>query len=75
MSDLRCDHFTDCRGVVTDQGDDDRTIARARAGGWHIFHGSTHGGINVTYVLCPKCVGRHGRVPKPEVLEGQEPLF
>jgi len=44
--------------------------------GWHIFEGTTQGGVQVTWILCPACVGKRGSVPRPrQVLEGQEELF
>lgn len=66
-----CDNFgTLCHGLT------DRTHTQARVKGWHIFEGTTQGGTQVIWVLCPTCVGQRGQLPRaPQVLEGQEELF
>lgn len=66
-----CDNF----GATCDNWTD-RTFIQARVKGWHIFEGKTQGGTQVTWILCPACVGQRGqRLRAPQVLEGQEELF
>lgn len=77
---LHCDNFSatpeGCRSATPFMDTLESTHLRARARGWHIYVGLTHGGVPVTWVLCDKCVGRYGRPPRaPEVLPGQEELF
>lgn len=67
---MRCDNYDLCQGVT------DRTWPQARVKGWHIFEGETQGGQEVTWILCPACVGQRGQMARaPRVLEGQEELF
>lgn len=54
---------------------DQDSYARARAKGWHVYQGPTNGGAEVSWVLCPECVGARTRLPRaPAVLPGQEEL-
>lgn len=67
---MKCDNYDLC------QASTERTRAQARAKGWHIFEGTTMSGEDVTWILCPACVGKRGQVSRaPVVLEGQEELF
>ena len=73
MPNLYCDNYRVCHGIVVDQGSEKDTEARARARGWHIFHGETMGG-DVTYnVLCVQCVGS-SRPQRVQVYLPQDPL-
>lgn len=74
MPNLFCDNYRTCHQVVVDQGTDKLTEARARARGWHIFHGETMGGRTHNGVLCGQCVGstRPQRVQNPLP---QDPLW
>jgi len=54
------------------------TENRARAHGWHIFHGFSETGKRLDVYLCPKCVGTpRSKVlgPPTEVLQGQLDLL
>lgn len=74
--DLHCDRFDSCEQSVMYMGSWSATEARARARGWHIFHGSDLAGRPIGVHLCSDCVGSRGRqVKAPEVLEGQLELF
>lgn len=74
---LTCDNWEICGQAVADRGSADVTEARARAGGWHIFQGTTYGGQEHRAVLCPKCIGMRGRALHPAVplLDSQLELF
>lgn len=76
VGNLACDNYTICGEWVAGQGTEAATLARARARGWHIYEGQTHGGKDVRWVLGPFCVGARGRLaPAPRVLDGQGELF
>lgn len=73
---LQCDNHADCGGQIAAEVTMAATMTRARVKGWHIYTGSTQGGEQVVWILCPACVGQRGRLPKPpEALPGQEELF
>jgi hypothetical protein len=74
---LYCDNYTSCNSYVLDQGGQDRTEYRARARGWHIFHGTDHSGRQHDAVLCGHCVDDRRRAlnPAPPLQPGQQTLF
>lgn len=74
---LYCDLYSVCNSYTPDQGDDKRTEERARARGWHIFHGLDNGGKPHNAVLCGKCVDVRRRQldPAPPLQAGQRELF
>lgn len=61
---LFCDNFKKCQFAIPYADTDHLTEERARARGWHVWHGTTMGGTEKTVVLCPSCVGHHRR-PDP----------
>ena len=71
---ISCDNAPGCKTKPLDFGDDEVNEERARARGWHIWSGYTHGGAYVTVRLCGSCVGAHRRaLPKaPEAVEGDQ---
>jgi hypothetical protein len=73
---MECDNHADCGGRIPAEETMAATMTRARAKGWHIYTGSTGGGEEVVWILCPACVGARARLPRaPDVLPGQEQLF
>lgn len=62
-----------CTATLAERSTAAETIARARAGGWHIWTGETVGGMQQTVVLCPE--DARGRRLKPEPIEGEQTLF
>jgi hypothetical protein len=77
MGNLYCDNYKTCNSVILDRGLMEDTEARARAKGWHIFHGLDHGGKTHDAVLCVHCVNtrRIAMNPAPPALRGQQELF
>jgi len=74
--DLRCDQYTTCRSLTRDQGEWRKTEARARAAGWHIFHGFDQAGRALDVVLCRRCMRLNRELPPaPPTLDGQLELF
>lgn len=74
---IYCDNYSTCNSMVLDQGSVAKTVARARARGWHLFVGPSLTGKKLDVVLCDGCVGTsrsRGPAP-PKQLEGQEHLF
>lgn len=74
---LYCDNYTTCNSYVIDQGDIHLTEAKARARGWHIFHGQDIGGKPHDAVLCGHCVDSKRRAldPAPALQRGQQSLL
>lgn len=74
---LQCDNYSDysdgCKGLILDQGGNQRTHAFARAKGWHLFDGLTMGSEPIKVILCPSCIGTNrSRLPAPPpLLQGQ----
>jgi hypothetical protein len=77
MPNLYCDNYRFCNGYVLDMGDPKATEARARAKGWHLYHGVTTGGNELEGVMCAVCSGSTKRrlSPAADPLPGQEGLF
>lgn len=72
---LYCDNYRTCNSFCPDQGTKERTEARARARGWHVFHGQTMGGSDHDGILCEKCASSR-RLAKPVTpLPDQQELF
>lgn len=74
---LYCDNYSTCNGYLVDQGSSEANEARARAKGWHIFHGVTMGGDPHHGALCGSCAGSHRRKlsPAKPLLPGQQELI
>jgi len=74
---IPCDNVSVCRSKTRDYGDEDVALAHARAAGWHIWSGYTHGGEFKIVRLCGTCVGAHRRAlkPAPGPAEGDQPLL
>lgn len=74
---ISCDNAAVCKAKPLDFGDDQINEARARARGWHIWSGYTHGGLYVTVRLCGSCVGAQRRAlpPAPGSVEGDQPTL
>lgn len=72
---LRCDNYSVCGSVVFDQGTMERSEFKARARGWHIYHGKTEAGEEHHGVLCPRCVGSSRKLPPPPDALEQDGLF
>lgn len=74
---MYCDNYSACNSYLPDQGGERANEARARAKGWHIFHGTDHGGRNHDAVLCGRCVDdkRRQLSPAPPLQPGQVSLF
>lgn len=71
MVDLACDNYAECGGLILARSTESETVTVAVAQGWRVWRDEA-----LNLVLCPKCVGwRVRRVPPPERLEGEEPLF
>lgn len=74
MTELHCDNYATCNSTVAGLDTDPQTYARARARGWHIWHGETLTGAYSEVYLCDVCMRNRRITPEP-VLEGQESLF
>jgi hypothetical protein len=74
---LYCDNYSTCNSYQMDQGSPHRTEERARARGWHLFHGTDNGGKPHDAVLCGQCVDDRRRKlnPAPPLQPGQQQLF
>jgi hypothetical protein len=77
MSNLYCDNYQTCNSYILDLGSTYKTEYRARAAGWHIFHGEDQSGKQHDAVLCGHCVDAKRRKldPAPEPQRGQQELF
>lgn len=77
MTNLFCDNYAECQGMMLDRGNDLINESHARAKGWHVFHGQTLGGSVHEGLLCPRCADNHRRrlSPAPALLPGQRELF
>lgn len=75
-SNLYCDNYRTCNGIMMAQGSEYQTESMARAKGWHIYKGVTIGGEEHVALLCGACASPHRRLPKaPAVLPGQQELI
>lgn len=74
---LYCDNYSVCNEYLPDQGTVQANETRARAKGWHIWHGVTMGGSPHHGCLGPRCADNHRRrlSPSPPVLVGQQELI
>lgn len=54
---LNCDNYQRCNGSIPKMDSWLETEARARAKGWHIFHGFSETGKRIDVTVCPACVG------------------
>ena len=74
---LYCDNYISCNSYTIGLDTVEATEHRARAKGWHIFHGEDHGGKEHHAVLCHHCVDAKRRAldPAPALQRGQEELF
>ena len=74
---ISCDNASVCKTKPLNFGDDAVNEERARARGWHIWSGHTHGGEYVTVRLCGSCVGAHRRaLPRaPGPAAGDQPTL
>jgi len=74
---LYCNNYRTCNSYILDLGTEAKTEARARAAGWHIFHGTDHGGRQHDAVLCAHCASSKRRelTPAPPLQRGQQTLF
>jgi hypothetical protein len=74
---IYCDNYSTCNEVMFDRGSEVATKTRARAGGWHIFDGTTIGGAEHHATLGPVCAGMRRRAldPAPPLQPGQIELF
>ena len=72
---LYCSNYAQCNSFYPDQGGNETTEQRARARGWHIFHGVTIGGKAHNEALCEKCATNSHYRPPAKPLEGQDELF
>jgi hypothetical protein len=77
MANLYCQNYVTCNGMFVDRGDLATNESVARAKGWHIYHGTTIGGVPHEGLLCPQCIGMHRRRlnPAPPLLPGQQELI
>lgn len=77
ISNLYCDNYQTCNSYVLGLNTIQATENRARARGWHIFHGEDHGGREHHAVLCAHCVDAKRRAldPAPPLQRGQQELF
>lgn len=71
---LFCDNFKQCEYAIPFQDTRHNTEERARARGWHVFHGTTFGGLELNVILCPRCVGKHRRPERDDTVDGGEQL-
>lgn len=69
---IYCDNYSVCNSYLVDS-----TEERARARGWHVFHGTDHGGRPHDAILCGRCVDdkRRALKPPPPLQQGQQELF
>lgn len=74
---IYCDNYSTCNSYLIDQGSDSATEARARAKGWHIYHGTDQADRTHNAVLCGHCVDSRRRAlsPAPPLQPGQQELF
>lgn len=77
VKNLYCDNYTTCNSYVMALNTTEATESRARARGWHIFHGEDHAGREHHAVLCHHCVDAKRRKldPAPPLQPGQQELF
>ena len=77
MSNLYCDNYQTCNSYSLGLSTVEETEHRARARGWHIFHGEDQGGKEHHAVLCVHCVAtkRQKLNPAPPLQPGQQELF
>lgn len=75
MSNVYCDNYKTCNGVVMDWSAHRPSDDHLRVRGWRVWSGSSLTGKRLDVVLCPRCVQSHPLRPISEVLEGQEVLF
>jgi hypothetical protein len=74
---LYCDNYQTCNSYTMSLNSLEETETRARARGWHIFHGTDNSGKAHDAVLCAHCVDSRRRKldPAPPLQPGQQELF
>ena len=71
---LYCDRYATCNSVALAADTMEQSTMRLRAMGWHVWQGYSIGGVWTRVQLCDKCL-QLKRVPPPERLDGEQPLF
>lgn len=72
---LYCDNYRTCNSYTMTLNTTEETEARARARGWHIFHGYDQGGKQHDAVLCHHCASKRALSQPPPLQPGQQELF
>lgn len=74
MTNVYCDNYKTCNGVVLDWSPHRPSDDHLRVRGWRTWKGPSLTGQELDVTLCPRCVQSHP-LRAPMVLEGQEVLF
>lgn len=74
MAGLICD-VESCSSELVVTGNLNEILNAARAGGWHLFDGTTIGGKDLIAHICPGCMGVNVQPSTIRRLEGEQLLW